>query len=113
MSFILSLFKNWRVALGLACILALIGSHVVAYWKGYSSASEACQTAALEAEIGNLKRTIQISETALDASVQRAQAREADATSLEQKVEAYEAQLENAGSCILSASDARRLSEIR
>ena len=91
MSFILSLFKNWRVALGLACILALTGSHAVAYWKGYSNATKACQTAALEAEIGKLKRTIQISETALDTAVQRAQARDAEATTLEQKVEAYEA----------------------
>lgn len=113
MSFILSLFSNWRVALGAACILGLIASHTFAYWKGHSNASQACQTAALEAQNVNLRRTLQIHKEALETAVARANERDAEATTLEQKVEDYESQLENAGSCVLSPADARRLSEIR
>nr|WP_319389259.1 hypothetical protein [uncultured Cohaesibacter sp.] len=113
MTFILSLISNWRVILGAVCIAGLVASHGIVYWKGHSNASQACQTAALEAEIDNLKRTIQINETALEAAVQRAQARDEAATTLEQKVQDYETQLEVTGNCVLSDDDARRLSEIR
>nr|WP_321524680.1 hypothetical protein [uncultured Cohaesibacter sp.] len=47
MTFILSLFTNWRVVLGVVCGLGLLVSHGVAYWKGYSNASQAYQMAAL------------------------------------------------------------------
>lgn len=113
MSFILSLFSNWRVILACAGFAVLLASHTFAYWKGHSNASQACQTAALEAENENLKRTLQIHKEALETAVERANERDAEATTLEQKVEDYESQLEDAGGCVLSPADARRLSEIR
>ncbi|SFO58382.1 hypothetical protein SAMN04488056_108191 [Cohaesibacter marisflavi] len=113
MTWILSLFSNWRVILACAGFAFLLASHTFAYWKGHWIASQACQTAALEAENANLKRDIEINKKALETAVQRAQVRDAQAITLEQKVEDYEAQLEDAGTCVLSAADAQRLQEIR
>nr|WP_320141680.1 hypothetical protein [uncultured Cohaesibacter sp.] len=113
MSLILSIFSNWRALLALGGVLGVLALSGGAYLKGYSNASEKCQTQALKAEIESLKQAIAINRTVQEAATKRALERDEAALILEQKVNEYEAQLESRSGCELSESDARWLSEIK
>lgn len=107
------LLSQWRLFLAGAGIVAFVGLLGGVYFKGYQAARDACQSQALQEKINRLESRIEVARKVQEAAVKRAEERMQEADELQEKVDAYENELENSGDCILSGADIERLSAIR
>lgn len=114
------MFSGLKLYALIGVMVALLGAFGATYVVGRSAGSAACEarwTARETARVAAEQRAIEDRdhrvELAQEENARRAAERTATINTLQEQVDAYEAQLAGDAGCVLSDDDARSLSDIK